>query len=84
MQLEIDGIGQQRATLSEWKSQNNIFTYHAKFADDHTKWTCWDKIEDPSEFLGKYGDHCFGFGLTEKAAILNFCQKHRVKPPFWW
>ena len=47
-------------------------------------WTCWGETKDPAEFLGKYGDHSFGFGGSEKVAILDFCKKHDIEPPFWW
>tara|TARA_Y100001936_G_scaffold248197_1_gene295543 strand:+ start:452 stop:715 length:264 start_codon:yes stop_codon:yes gene_type:complete len=85
MQLEIDGIGQQKMTLSKWKATNDIHTHNSPHMDEpRLYWTCWGEIKDPAEFLGKYGDHAFGFGGSEKTAILDFCKKHDIEPPFWW
>ena len=85
MQLEIDGIGQQKYTLAMWKVDHKIFTFHAPHMQGRCPtWSCWDEIKCPIEFIGKYGDHNQGFGNTEKEAILDFCEKQNIKPPFWW
>ena len=82
-QIEIEGIGQQLATLEGWKNQNQIFT-HKSHIDDDKKWNAWGETESPFDFLHKYGDSAFGFGETEKEAILNYCEQENIKPPFWW
>jgi hypothetical protein len=84
VQLEIEGIGQQKASLSDWKVENNIYTHHAPHMEGNKRWTCWAEIECPAEFLGQHGDHNMGFGETQKAAIQDFCKLHNVAPPFWW
>jgi len=81
-QLGIEGIGQQKATLSDWKKQNGIFTHKSDICEK--QWTAWNEIESPCDFLSEYGGEAFGFGATEKAAILDFCEKENIKPPFWW
>ncbi|WP_417550160.1 hypothetical protein [Methylophaga sp.] len=84
-QLEIDGIGQQKAKLSDWKKANDIFTHHSPHMDKaDLQWTCWSEDNDPGDFLGKHGDDAFGFGSSEKAAIADFCHKHNIERPFWW
>lgn len=83
-QLEIPGIGQQLATLADWKKDNSVFTHHADHMPaDENPWCAWDEIESPSHFLEKFGD-LFGYGKTEKAAIIDFCGQHDIKLPFWW
>lgn len=84
-QLEIDGIGQQKAKLSDWKKANNVFTHHSAHVERiDMQWTCWDETDDVFIFIEKYGDSAMGFGSSEKAAISDFCQKHNIECPFWW
>lgn len=82
MQLEIEGIGQQKATLSDWKRDNKIYTWHSPGCDH--EWSCWDEIESPHDFGHTYSFDAMGFGNTEKEAILDYCQKEGIAPPFWW
>ena len=85
MQLGIEGIGQQKYTLSMWKAEHNIFTHHSPhMPDKETNWSCWDEYECPSDFISNYSDSAMGYGETEKDCILNFCQDNEIKPPFWW
>ncbi len=81
-QLGIEGIGQQLATLADWKKQNNIFTHKGIIEDK--PWSAWSELESPFDFLHEYGDSAFGFGKTEKVAILNYCEQENINPPFWW
>lgn len=84
-QLEIEGIGQQKATLSQWKIDNSVFTHHSPHLEGNGfTWSCWGESSDPEQFLSKYGDNSFGFGNSEKSAILSFCNKHNIEIPFWW
>lgn len=84
-QLEIDGIGQQKASLADWKKQNKIFTHDAPhMGNDGPRWSCWAEIAAPSDFLEIYGQDAFGYGGSEKTAITDFCQKHEIELPFWW
>lgn len=82
-QLEIEGIGQQLATLEDWKKERKVFT-HKSDAVDETPWSAWDEIESAHDFGHKYGFDSMGFGKTEKEAILNYCYQENIKPPFWW
>jgi len=81
-QLDIPGIGQQLATLAEWKAQNKIYTQMINSED--YDWSAWDEIESPHEFGSKFGFDCMGLGNSEKEAILNYCGKQNIDPPFWW
>lgn len=83
MQLEIDGIGQQKATLKDWKSVNKIYTWNSPRCGDKP-WSCWDEIESPGDFGHTYGFEEMGFGSTEKDAIIDYCKKQDIKLPFWW
>ncbi len=84
-QIGLPGIGQQKITLSMWKSENKIFTHcEAEQNADCDRYTCWDEIKDPVEFGHEHGFDCMGFGNTEKEAILDYCKKEQIKPPFWW
>jgi len=86
-QLGIPGIGQKKVTLSMWKKENEIFTHHAKHLDGQegeNPWTCWEGCESPFDVVEGYGITAFGFGLTEKEAILDYCKANEKKPPFWW
>ena len=84
-QIGLPGIGQKKMTLSMWKKENNIYTLHLI---DHEEvwnsWACWDEIENPLDFMEKYNNMAPGYGKTEKDAILDFCNKEEIKPPFWW
>lgn len=85
MQLEIEGIGQQKVTLSMWKKENNIFTHNSPhMPDKKTNWSCWDEYECPGDFISSYSDSAMGYGETEKEAILKFCYDNEINPPFWW
>ena len=84
MQLEIEGVGQQKMTLNDWMNAHTIFTHHAPHMNGDKRWTCWDEFRDPGEFLGCHGDHCFGFGSSQKEAVMDFCKNHEIEPPFWW
>lgn len=85
-QLEIDGIGQQLATLEDWKAQNKIFTHRSEYHEvfNGPVWSCWDEIEDPFEFDEKYSFNAMGYGDTEKEAIIDFCINEEIALPFWW
>jgi hypothetical protein len=48
------------------------------------KWCAWRFIENPADALGKQGDDWWGFGESEKSAILDLCDIYKIKPPFWW
>lgn len=82
-QLGLVGIGQKKCTLGMWKKENEIFTHHAAHMDS-PKWTCWDELEDPEDFLSNFGPDYMGYGDSEKEAILDFCEKCKVEIPFWW
>lgn len=82
-QLTIDGIGQQKATLSDWKNQKGVYTHKSDYSMPEP-WSAWAHSANPLDLLEKYGDGCFGFGNTEKAAILNLCLIENIEPPFWW
>ena len=79
-QIEIEGVGQQLATLATWKKENLIFTRLGNFGE----WTCWDEIECPIEFLNRYGGEAIACAATEKEAIRKFCHEEGVELPFWW
>ena len=83
-QLELEGIGQQKFTLSMWKKQNGIFTHKSPLYDQSHPWTCWDEMESPVDFLDKYGMDSFGYGNTEKEAIEDFCDDNDIELPFFW
>lgn len=85
MQLEIEGIGQQKATLADWKKDNEIYSHKAwaVLAGD-CPWSAWANNPDPIDHLGNHGDHWFGHGETEKEAILKLCEIEEIKIPFWW
>ncbi len=83
MQLELDGIGQQLATLEGWKEENKIFTRDTHENKD-LPWIAWDEIESPYEFSYKYSFMDMAFGSTEKEAIENYCQQESIRLPFWW
>jgi len=82
-QLSIEGIGQQKATLGDWKKVNKIYTWNSPGCGDHP-WTCWDEMESPGDFGDKYGFDAMGFGATEKEAIIEYCEKEEIELPFWW
>lgn len=85
MQLEIEGIGQQLATLADWKKDHAVFT-HKSWASHHGEkpWNAWAGNPRPLDHLETNGEGAFGFGETEKEAILNLCEKENIEPPFWW
>jgi len=84
MQLEIDGIGQQKYQLSDWKREHKVFAHHAPHMEEST-WSSWHGIDCPSEFLGRYGDSAFGFGMTERECLDDLLEKWPDIPrPFWW
>jgi len=84
-QLAIDGIGQQKVTLDDWKKESGIYTHNAEFTENEgMKWSAWNEYESPIEFLSNYHCEDMGFGKTQKEAILEFCRKEQIKPPFWW
>lgn len=80
-QIEINGIGQQKYTLSDWKRDNKIFT-HQSWAYD--EWLCWNEYENPEEFIAHYSEEPICAAKSEKAAIQAFCEKQNIKQPFWW
>jgi len=82
MQLEIEGIGQQKATLSDWKKENKIYTYESNGIEK--PWSAWGEVEAPWDFGHEYGFDKMGLGNTEKEAIWSFCDKWGIQPPFWW
>lgn len=86
MQLEIEGIGQQKATLADWKRENDVYTHYSEYmeCEDGPAWSCWDQIESPIEFGEKYSFDAIGVGSTEKEAIIKFCSENEIKLPFWW
>ena len=87
-QLEINGIGQQKVTLKDWKKQNKIYTHLSNFADDlegqDLKWSCWNEIECPAEFGSKHSFDAMSLASTEKEAIIKHCARNEITPPFWW
>ena len=85
-QLEINGIGQQKATLTDWKKENNIYTHklNDETLDHDVQWSCWDEFKCVEEFASDYGYDAIALGKTEKQAILKFCHDNEIKPPFWW
>lgn len=84
-QLELEGIGQQKATLADWKAGNNIYTFYSEnMAGEECPWSCWDEIESPIDFMEQYGCDSIGVGETEKEAIIEFCMDNEIKLPFWW
>jgi len=85
-QLELPGIGQQKITLTQWKKQNQIFTHHSPHLVEHSNWTwtCWNELENPEEFLSRYGDKAMSFASNEKDAVLCQCAKIGIDKPFWW
>lgn len=84
-QLELDGIGQQLAKLSDWKKENNIFTHNSMVNDpEYKNWSCWDEIEGALDFMDKYGYDAIALAHTEKEAIIKFCTDNDIKLPFWW
>ena len=36
------------------------------------------------EYLEDEGEDGFGTGMTESAAIVDYCNKYGLKRPFWW
>lgn len=80
-QLEIEGIGQQLATLDQWKIDNNIFT-HKTYCEE--PWSCWNEIECALDFADKYGMEAICVGNTEKQAVTSFCFENQINMPFWW
>ena len=84
-QLELEGIGQQLASLSQWKKDNGIYTHHHYCPDeDEMEWSCWDEFESPLEFIERYPMDAMGYGKSQKSAIIDFCQKEQIDLPFWW
>lgn len=84
-QLDIPGIGQQKAKLSDWKKENKVFTHHAPHMADCNPWCAWNEILSPDDYLNRYGGEAFGYGKSEKSAILDLCDKDDdIKLPFWW
>ncbi len=85
MQLEIAGIGQQIATVSDWKKENDVYTHKSwGLPAGDNPWNAWCGNPDAGDHLNNKGEDAFGFGETEKEAILNLCSKEEIKPPFWW
>ncbi len=84
IQLEIPGIGQQLATLDDWKAENLIFTHNSGFSDNGLAWSAWGEIESPHDFGHEYSFDSMGYGSTEKDAIVQYCAKVKINPPFWW
>lgn len=85
-QLEIPGIGQQKARLVDWKRENNIHTHHCPDIE-RAPWVCWQGEEGEAEaveYLEDEGEDGFGTGMTESAAIVDYCNKVGLKRPFWW
>lgn len=80
-QIEINGIGQQKYTLSDWKRDNKIFTHHSYAFDE---WLCWDEYENHEDFIAHYSEEPICSGKSEKAAIQAFCEQENIKQPFWW
>lgn len=81
-QLEIEGIGQQLFDIDIWKKNNGIFTF--KSGGMPKFWSAWNEIEDPVEFLNNYGGDAFGYGDSEKEAIIEFCEIEKIEIPFHW
>ena len=70
--------------LTEWKHQNSVFTHKADY-DMPEPWAAWANDPNPLERLSCCcGDNCFGFGNTEKEAILKLCHIEHIPAPFWW
>ncbi len=84
IQLEIPGIGQQLATLDDWKAENDIFTHNSGFSDDGLPWSAWSGIESPHDFGHEHSFDSMGYGNTEKDAIVQYCLKEKIRLPFWW
>ena len=83
MQLEIDGIGQHKMTLCVWKQQNVVYT-HRSDKGVPEPWSAWAHTSSPLDRLEEEGTDAFGYGTTEKEAILNLCAIENIPPPCWW
>lgn len=84
-QLSIDGIGQQKATIANWKKENRVYThFSAMTSSGGLPWSSWTENPDPIDELSRYGDSAFGFGNSEKEAIIDVCKKQKIKLPFWY
>jgi len=83
-QIEIPGIGQQKATLADWKVEHEVFTHKSEIPQNSNPWNAWMEFESAFEYMHKNNPDDMGFGKSEKDAILNLCDKHGITPPFWW
>ena len=87
-QLTLPGV--ELANLELWKLANGVHTGEIKglaWNKENHSWAAWTDYESPVIFMCQNDHEEMGYGETEKAAILDYCNgwhEKEINKPDWW